>query len=107
MPQPRLHASHAARQAAYHRRQKEAMRRQMQDKGLPALPAIPTMPGTTRWRKAIERADALLEIVEDEMEGYAADRSDQWQEGDRAQDFQDRLDAVREARTAVAALRDD
>jgi len=67
MPQPRKHESQAQRQAAYQQRQREALKNLLQQKGLPALPAVPTIPGAARWRRAIEYAAKFLAIVEDEM----------------------------------------
>jgi len=104
MPQRKMHASHAHRQAAYRKRCLEAQQRQLQEKGLPALPAIPTVPGTPRWRLAIAKATELLSMVAQEMEGYFGDRSQEWQESERGENFQERLEAISEARDAVAEL---
>ena len=78
MPQPKVHESHAQRQAAYRRRCQEARSRQLQEKGLPDLPAISDIPGTARWRQAAESAARLLALVEDEMQAYYNDRSEAW-----------------------------
>jgi len=104
MPQRRVHASNAHRQAAYHRRRQEAIRRQRQEKGLPASPTISTMPGTARWRQALANAADLLSMVVDEMESYFDDRSEEWQEGERGDSFRERIEALCEARDAVADL---
>ena len=76
MPQRKVHASHAHRQAAYRQRRQEAQQRQLQEKGLPALPAIPTIPGTPRWRLAVAKAADLLFTVAREMEDYYGDRTE-------------------------------
>ena len=104
MPEPKLYASHAQRQAAYRRRCREATERQLRDKGLPALPAVSTIPGATRWCQAITNATELLSMVAEEMESYFDDRSEAWQESDRADTFRERLDAICEARDMVADL---
>jgi hypothetical protein len=104
MPQRKMHASHAHRQAAYRRRCEEARRQLLQEKGLPALPAIATMPGTPRWRQAIANAVNLLTMVGDEMEAYFDDRLEEWQESERGDTFRDRIDALCEARDMVADL---
>jgi hypothetical protein len=104
MPQRKMHASHAHRQAEYRRRCEDARRQQLQEKGLPALPAVPTMPGTPRWRQAIANATDLLTMVADEMEAYFDDRLDEWQESEKGETFRERLDALREARDMVAEL---
>ena len=43
MPQPRKHDTPAARQAAYRARTEAARSVQLAERGLPALPSIPTM----------------------------------------------------------------
>jgi hypothetical protein len=106
VPQHKLYASHAQRQAAYHRRREEARRQQLQEKGLPPLPALPSIPGTARWRLAIANAAALLAPVEGEMEAYRDDRTDAWLDSERAQNFEERLDAVRDTRAVVDDLLD-
>ena len=94
MPTPRKHQNAAACQAAYRRRQEEARRQELQRKGLPALPPVPTIPGEARWRKMLAEAGALLSMVVDEREAYFDDRSDEWRESDKGDAFQERSDAV-------------
>ena len=104
MPQRKMHASHAHRQAAYRKRCLEAQQRQLQEKGLPALPAIPTVPGTPRWRLAVAKATELLSMVAQEMEDYFADRSEVWHADGRGEQFQERMDAVEQAHEALVEL---
>jgi len=106
MPQPKIHASHARRQAAYHQRQEEARRLQLQGRGLPPLPTIPTMPGMARWNQSIASAMGILSTTAEEMQSYFDGRSEKWQEGDRGQAFQERLDAIGAAKDVVAELTD-
>lgn len=94
MPQPKLHASHAARQAVYRKRQEEARSVALRQKGLPPMPAIPSMPGAKRWNAAVRMAQALLEQTADEMRYYYDERSEEWQEGERGDEHQERLDAL-------------
>ena len=101
MPQPRLHASHAARQAAYRKRQQQARAREAATKGLPPLPAIATMPGNPRWTQAVAHARSLLAEVLDEMTTYLEDRSDAWRESGRAETLQHRMEAVQESLDAL------
>jgi hypothetical protein len=101
MPQPKVHESHAQRQAVYRRRCQEARRRQLLEKGLPDLPAISTIPGTARWRQAVASAGQLLSLVEQEMQAYYDDRSEAWLESERADQLQERIDAVSEARQSM------
>lgn len=43
-------------------------------------------------------------MVAQEMEDYFNDRSEEWQESERGDNFQERLDALCEARDTVAEL---
>jgi len=61
------------------------------------------LPGTIRWRQATSQAAGLLAAVVDEMEAYFDDRSETWQESERGEAHQERVDAVREI---VEALED-
>lgn len=96
MPQPREHKDHAARQAAYRKRQQQAQESRLREKGLAPLPVIPTIPGTARWTQAIEHASRLLTDVAEEMQVYFEDRSEAWQEGDRGMQHEERLAAIQE-----------
>lgn len=96
MPQPKLHINHAARQAAYRGRQQAAYAAALQQKGLPKLPAIPALPGTLRWRKALDSAALILEQTTSEMQDYYDERSETWQESERAEallELKDQIEA--------------
>jgi hypothetical protein len=101
MPQPRKYANRAQQQAAYRDRCAAALRAQRQAKGLPSLPAIPAMPGTARWRAAAKMAHDLLDTICDEMQAYTADRSEEWQETDRAEELADRQAGIEDIRDAL------
>lgn len=94
MPQPRKHANAASRQAAYRARQDAVRRDQLRQKGLPGLPALPQMPGTLRWKAAIQMALTLLERTADEMRDYYDERSEAWQESERGDEHQERIDGL-------------
>lgn len=104
MPQPRTHPSHASRQAAYRRRQQQARENELRARGLPPLPAIATLPGNARWSGGISQAICLLTGVVSEMEDYFADRSDQWQQSDRGDTHQERIQAIQEIVDALEAV---
>ena len=104
MPQPAKYPNPAARQAAYRARREPAVRDQAQQRGLPALPPLPTMPGTARWNAALTLAHRLVEEVSEQMQTYFDERSLTWQEGERAQEFTARLQAVEEARETLDLL---
>jgi len=48
----------------------------------------------------------MLSTVAQEMQSYFDGRSEEWQEGDRGQAFQERLDAIGAAKDEVAELTD-
>ena len=100
MPTPKKHNSNAQRQAAYRKRQDVARQIERQQKGLPPLSAIPTMPGTRRWTHMLEHARILVDTVKQEREDYYDERSEAWQDSDKGADFQqgnEALDAVLDA----------
>ena len=92
MPTPRKHASHAQRQAAYRRR------RQRLDG-----PSFPAVPGYPRWARMAAWMHGTLEGVRWEMDAYYRDRSERWQQSDRAEPFVEQLHNVSRA---VALLED-
>lgn len=101
MPAPRLHASHAARQAAYRKRQQQARQQELVAKGLPPSPALATLPGKARWEQAIAQAACLLEMVSSEMQNYFDERSEAWQESERAEEHRQRIEALEEIVSAL------
>ena len=84
----------AARQQRFRQRQRQARQQEQAAKGLPPLPAIPTMPGYARWRAALQAAQALLEQVSQEMEDYYTERSEEWQEGYAGTGFAEQQEAL-------------
>ena len=104
MPQPREHASAAARQAAYRKRCEAARKRVLASKGLPQLPAISTMPGWPRWTGSLSTARELIERTVEEMQEYFDERSEEWQEGEKAPVFQERIDEVQAMLDAMSEL---
>ena len=83
MPQPRKHGSHAERQAAYRRRQRQALASRLEDKALPPLPAVSNVEAPTTATLA-------------EMEFYYDERSERWKDSDRANAFEQKMDDLRE-----------
>lgn len=104
MPQPKVHASAAARQSAYRARREKARQMSLAAKGLPPLPAIATLPGWSRWNASFTAAAALVAESLSEMQGYFDDRSEGWQEGERGEEHQEKMDAVEAALDALGAL---
>ena len=104
MPTPKQHDSRADRQKAYRQRTEQARRDALAAKNLPATAPIPTMPSIARWQALHDQARAALDTMQAEMQGYFADRSEVWQEGEKGAAFQEVLDRVEEARAAVDDL---
>jgi hypothetical protein len=79
-------------------RQRQALTRQAEQttKGLPALPAIASLPGHARWRAMIAQAQMLLSTASEEMQSYSEDRSDAWQESMQAEDLLAKVELLQE-----------
>ena len=104
MPTPRRYANPAERQAAYRQRREAARRQALAAKGMPPLPAIPTMPGTRRWAAMSEAARRLLQSVQEEMQHYYDERAEEWQASDRGETMAERLPALEEAIAAIEGV---
>jgi hypothetical protein len=65
------------------------------------LGPIPVKPGPARWKALRNNALFMLEALAKEMRDYAEQRSEAWQESDRAQEFDERIDLVEAACQAV------
>jgi hypothetical protein len=104
MPQPAKYQNNAARQAAYRARCQEAQKQQAKQRGLPSLPSLPTLPGTARWRAALSLAHSLVEEICTQMQDYSDERSEAWQESERAQEMLTRLETLEEVRDQMQTL---
>ncbi len=104
MPQERKYISRAQRQAAYRQRCKCARQIEQTSRGLPALPAISNFPGWPRWKASIRMVRELLQQTTDEMQEYYDERTEEWLEGDRAEEHLDRIDSVQEILDTVSEL---
>ena len=104
MPQPRKHASGAARQAAFRARREEARQVEVAAKGLPSLPAISSMPGWTRWNASLKAAHELIADTLGEMQDYYEDRSERWQESERGETHQEKTSSVEAVFEALGDL---
>ena len=88
-------ATNAQRQAAYRRRRRATIDGLLTTRGLPPLPAVSTIPGWPRWKEAMSRIAAQLDVIESEMTDYYEDRSERWQESERAEAFDENLNVLR------------
>jgi hypothetical protein len=104
MPQPRKHASAAARQSAYRRRLGASRQAALAAKGLPPLPAIASMPGRARWDASLTNARDLIATTLTEMQEYFDDRSDPWQASDRGAEHEERMTDVENVLDALQEL---
>ena len=101
MPTPRQYANRAQRQAAYRNRQADRRREELSARAMPPLPPIPSIPGNRRWAAMTQHALYLLQKVTEEMHDYYDERSEAWQESERADAFLERLQAVEAAADAA------
>jgi len=97
MPQQRQHPDNAAKQRAYRARQAQARCAEQEVRGLPPAPSLPTLPSRARWQALLAQARLFLETARDEMQSYYDDRSEAWQQGERAATLQDQLDSLGQA----------
>jgi hypothetical protein len=104
MPQPRRYRDAAAKQRAYRQRQEAARRAERAAKGLPPGPASATLPSPARWRALLEQARLALQTVHEEMQTYAEERSDAWQQSERAQTLGESVEAVERALDELPTL---
>jgi hypothetical protein len=104
MPQPKKHTSAAARQAAYRLRCEQARQAALAAKGLPMLPAIAALPGSSRWNASFAAAKELIASTLSEMQDYFDERSESWQESERGDNHQERMASVDEVLDALSGL---
>jgi hypothetical protein len=97
MPRPRQYETRAEQQAAYRKRRSCSEQELLAHKGLPPLPAIPTMPGNARWSATIKQVHLLLCQAADEMQTYYDARSELWQESSKAEELIARLECLQES----------
>jgi hypothetical protein len=96
LPQPRKYDTRAEQQAAYRKRQAVSHQELLAQKGLPPLPAIPTIPGHARWKAMIDQAHTLLSEAAIEMQSYYDERSEQWQDSKRAEELLAKVEHLQE-----------
>lgn len=54
-----------------------------------------------KYKSKIEDMIADLEVIIDEEQGYFDERSDEWQESDKGEEFSDRIYAIEEFKDAL------
>lgn len=93
MPAPRQYSSNAERQRAYRERLAQRQRDSLEGHR-PRPSALANVPPNKRWKTMRDQARNILIDLQEEMQSYFDDRSEEWQESDRAAAFQERLDAL-------------
>jgi hypothetical protein len=104
MPQQRRYEDNAAKHRAYRARQARARRAEQQAKGLPPVPPLPTLPSRARWQALLAQARLALETVRDEMQAYYEERSEAWQQGERAATLAEQIDQLEAVLRELEAL---
>jgi broad specificity phosphatase PhoE len=67
-------------------------------------PGVCNLPATSRWRAIHAKALERLETLSSEMQDYWDHRSQTWQETERGQTFQERLERVLAALEATSEI---
>lgn len=68
------------------------------------MPAVATLPGWRRWHAVAQQAAQLLRTAVAEMEAYADERSEAWQDSERGADFRERLEGWEQALASTEEL---
>ena len=93
MGRPRVYDTPAARAKAW------------RDRHAQDAPATrPGAPGYAKWRNVIQEAYALLSATYDELDAWMKERSERWQESDRAGDLDADRDKLWEIIDGLEAL---
>jgi hypothetical protein len=100
MPTPRKYSSDADRQRAFRQRQRDARTAALVSNA-PPPPAIPTMPGTARWKALHDQARAAIQTMAEEMQSYHDNLSETWQEGDKGEAFREMIERADELRETI------
>jgi hypothetical protein len=66
-----------------------------------AEPSRGASPGWPRWNRLLQDASGFIATAEDEMQTYFDDRTEAWQETERAETFQELLNSLTELRQLV------
>jgi hypothetical protein len=89
----------AEKQRAYRDRLKQRAAGQ-----LPAAPILTNIPPERRWKALQEQARTALQTMIEEMEAYRDERSETWQDSERGESFQERIEALETVITELDEL---
>jgi hypothetical protein len=104
MPQPKRHRNAAAKQRSYRQRLEAKFGASVCPAQTPKASPVSVIPSTARWRAMREHAVGLLGNLKTEMENYRADRTGNWQESEKGEAFQEKLDLLQEAVAILDAI---
>jgi hypothetical protein len=62
------------------------------------------MPGWSRWNASLNAARELVERTVEEMQEYFDERSEEWQESERAEEHQEKIDSIQTLLDAFGEL---
>ena len=104
MPQIKKYQSNAQRQAAYRNRWTKEPLNLFAAQELPSSTATPRPPGERQWSQRMKQAGLILENISEEMRSHYQSRSERWQESERGEAFDERIQAVEELRESLQEI---
>lgn len=99
MPKPRIYQTAAQRQKAYRERKirdRATIDAAHESTQVPP-PPLPNVPNIRKWRAELETAYRLAVQARDEMQAYADDRSEAWQESEAGEQLHENIEKITEA----------
>ncbi len=72
-----------------------ALAAHLEQKGLPPLPVVSTIPGRVRWNQAMSTIESQLTRIDLEMEVYHGARSNRWQDSEKGDEFRQKLEGLK------------
>jgi len=104
MPTPRKHESPAARPARVSAKSEGSAFGRTQSQGSARCSRYPHDSGKVRWHAMVYQALALLWAAQGEIQSYMDDRSEAWQESQKAEALQEVKEAILEAFLCAEAI---
>ncbi len=96
MGRARVYASRAEQQAAYRQRKHQQQQQPAAPDTAPAL--------YQHWRRSLRDIVAHLDTIREQMEDYATQRSERWQESEQASNFEADRDQLEEISDSITSL---
>jgi hypothetical protein len=86
---------------------RQAHKEQLAAKGLPPLSPLPTVPGYPRWKQDFVETQYRMERTRDEMQDYFDRRTEQWQESERGELMEQRIQILEEVIEKLESLQEE